>query len=158
MERTEFDRMLHELRDALRSAPDGHRFPLNAAVTGVVAQGATRKAVVAAKPEVSDSALGLLAIFDATAVSAAVALKRISETHDDRSGLTTALVDLWGQAEAARCLWFDHFRVFTGEDSRVRDEALKETARLLAPEAIALAMRLQEPVAQYVEFVSKVVP
>jgi hypothetical protein len=158
MDRTEFDRMAHELRDALRSAPDGHRFPLNAAVTGVLTQVAARKAAAAAKPEVSDDALGLLAIFDATAVSAAVALKQISETHDDRTGLTTALVDLWGQAEAARCLWFDKYRVFTGEDSQLREEALKETARLLAPEAIALAMRLQEPVAQYVEFVSKVVP
>jgi hypothetical protein len=157
MERSEFDRMLNELKDALRSAGDGHRFPLDAALTGVVAQFGSRKVVVT-NSEVSDDALGLLALFDATAVSAAVALKRISETHDDRSGLTSALVDLWGQAEAARCLWFDHFGVFSGEASRLRGEALKETARLLAPEAIALAMRLQEPVAQYVEFVSKVVP
>jgi hypothetical protein len=157
MKREVFDRLLDELKGAVLATAEGHRFPLNAAVAAVMLQGNSRAAATASKPEISQSALGLLALFDVTTVSAALAIKDVSRTHDDTTGLTTGLVDLWGQAEAARCLWFDQYAVFSGGESHLREVALQETARLLAPEAIALAIRLQEPVAQYVDFVSKVV-
>jgi hypothetical protein len=157
MDRVVFDRLLDEVKNSVCSAHDLHRFPLNAAVACVVLQRDARKAAVLCKPEISEGSLALLDLFDATSVSAGLAIKSVSQTHDDTTGLTTALVDLWGQAEAARCLWFDHFCLFTGEELRLRGGALQETARLLAPEAISLAIRLQEPVGQYVEFVPKVV-
>jgi hypothetical protein len=157
MKRELFDRLLDEVKNVVLATAEGHRFPLNAAVAAVMLQSHARTAAAASQPEISQNSLGLLALFDATTVSAALAIKRVSQTHDDATGLTTGLVDLWGQAEAARCLWFDRCSVFSGEESLLRERALEETARLLAPEAIALAIRLQEPVAQYVDFVSKVV-
>jgi hypothetical protein len=52
---------------------------------------------------------------------------------------------------------FDVDAVWTGAEHDLRQSDLWETARLLAPDAIAIAMRLSEPVSQYVEFASKVI-
>jgi alkylation response protein AidB-like acyl-CoA dehydrogenase len=99
----------------------------------------------------------VLDLFEVTSVSAALAIKRLGGRADDMSGIRDALVDLWGRAEAARSLLFDVDAVWTGVERDARQGDLCETARLLAPDAIAIAMRLSEPVSQYVEFASKVV-
>jgi hypothetical protein len=70
----------------------------------------------------------------------------------DNSGIRELLVDLWSRAEAARSLIFDVQDVFEGEDKRVRLADICETARVLAPEAIAVAMQLSVPVEEYIEF------
>ena len=152
MDREKLDSLLSELKKSVESSSAGHLFPLNAAVVGVATQRDARRSLDA---RISERELDLLALFDVTSVSASLAVKSVSRTHSDTTGITTALVDLWGQAEAARCLWLDQHSLFSGEAAKARGEALQETARLLAPEAISLAIRLGEPVVQYVEFVSK---
>ena len=99
----------------------------------------------------------ILDLFEVTSVSAAVAIKRLGSSAADTSGIRDALVDLWARAEAARSLVFDVLGVWTGEERECRVVDIWETARLLAPDAIATAMRLSEPVSQYVEFASKVI-
>jgi len=154
MNREKLDSLLSELKNSVERSSEGHLFPLNAAVVSVSAQRDVRRSM---DDKIPDKELDLLALLDATSVSASLAVKNVSRAHSDTTGMTTALVDLWGQAEAARCLWLDQHTLFSGEAARERGEALRETARLLAPEAISLAIRLGEPVVQYVEFVSKVV-
>jgi len=136
------------LREELEGLVPNSRFPLDAAV-GCMQQ----KRGVQQRPE---DLLELLELFEVTSVSAAVAIKRLGGVADDLSGIRDALVDLWGRAEAARSLLFDLYSLWTGVERDARKGDLWETARLLAPEAIAIAMRLSEPVSQYVEFASKV--
>ncbi len=157
MNREEFDQLQSELKSALGGAAKEHTFPLNAAVEAIVAQHERRLAVSRARAEVLDEDLRLLELFDMTSVSAALAIRALSKKSDDTSGISTALVDVWTQSEAARCLWFDRFASGGQAEMGVKVEALRETAKLLAPEAIAVAIRMREPIAQYVEFVSKVV-
>jgi hypothetical protein len=95
-------------------------------------------------------------LLDATSVSAGLAIKKITKLGDDSSGIRDSLVDLWGRTEAARCLIFDVESVFGGSEAESRIADLWETARLLAPDAIAIAMRLSEPVEQYVAFAAEV--
>jgi len=97
-----------------------------------------------------------LLLLNSTAVGAAIAVKRVSAQGGDTSGITTALVDLWGQAEAARALWFDQFVRFPADGADGREFALRETSRQLGPQAVAIATQLKEPVLQYIDFVSKV--
>ena len=101
--------------------------------------------------------LALLELIDATSLSAACAIKKLGALgEDDSSGVKTALIDLWGRAEASRCLWFDIQQGASGgSDSLVRLEDLWESARLLAPEALEIAMRLGSSAGQYVEFATK---
>ncbi len=157
MDREALDKLQSELKTGVSSAPGGNAFPLNAAVEAVIAQHQGRIAATKASAGVSEQDLRLLELFDITSVSAALAIRALSKRTEDTSGISTALVDLWTQSEAARCLWFDRFGSTSAEEVGVKVEALTETAKLLAPEAIAVAIRMREPVAQYVEFVSKVV-
>jgi hypothetical protein len=99
----------------------------------------------------------ILVLLDITSTGASLAIKQLGKVGDDTTGIRDALVDLWGRCEAARCLWFDTQQLFTGEEAKSRIEDLWETAKLVPPDAIAIAMRLSETVAQYVEFASKVI-
>jgi hypothetical protein len=152
MDRKETDSFVSTLRGELSTHASG--FPLDQAVVKVVAQRADReKAFSASKPK---SLSALLMLLDATSVSAGLAIKKIAKLGDDSSGIRDSLVDLWGRAEAARCLLFDVHDVFAGSEAESRIADLWETARLLAPDAIAIAMRLSEPVEQYVAFAAEV--
>jgi len=150
--REESDVLKGALRGELESVTASSRFPLDSGVKKF-------QQLPNRSSHVGDEALmGLLGLLDVTSVSAGVAIKRLGGlAPGDTSGIRDALVDLWGRAEAARSLLFDVLAVHTGSarDDRVAD--LWETARLLAPDAIATAMRLSEPVSQYVEFASKVI-
>lgn len=157
MNRDEFDKLHSDLRASVSGATSEHAFPLNAAVEAVLAQHQSRLAATGSRKDASEQDLRLLELFDVTSISAGLAIHALSKKGDDASGISTALVDLWTQSEAARCLWFDRFVVASEAEIAARAEALRETAKLLAPEAIAVAIRMREPVAQYVEFVSKVV-
>jgi len=157
MNREALDRLQGELKASVDGASSAHVFPLNAAVHAALAQHQARVDAARARPDMAEQDLRLLELFDITSVSAALAIRSLSKRGDDASGVATALVDLWTQAEAARCLWFDRFSSTSADDSRAKGEALRETAKLVAPEAIAVAIRMRESVAQYVEFVSKVV-
>lgn len=145
MARTERDVGMSSLRAELERLVSTSRFPLDAAV-GFIEQ---RRGV---QQQLGD----LLDLFEVTSVSAALAIKRLGGMADDPSGIRDALVDLWVRAEAARSLFFDLKSVWTDVEDDDRRQDLCETARLLAPDAIAIAMRLSEPVSQYVEFASKV--
>lgn len=157
MNREALDKLQGELKASVDVATSAHVFPLNAAVHATLAQHQARVDAARARPDVADQDLRLLELFDITSVSAALAIRALSKRGDDASGIATALVDLWTQSEAARCLWFDRFSATSADDSRAKGEAIRETAKLLAPEAIAVAIRMRESAAQYVEFVSKVV-
>lgn len=150
--RQERDAVMSTLRRELEAAQPTSRFPLDSAVVGM------RKHQ---RSERMSRALGNLAdaldLFEVTSVSAALAIKDLGSVANDTSGIRDALVDLWGRAEAARSLLFDVEAVWTGSARGERELDLWETARLLAPDAIAIAMRLSEPVSQYVEFASKVI-
>ncbi len=148
MTRTERDAVVTALRQELESSVPASRFPLDAAASRI-----QHGKISAEQPCLGD----LLNLFEVTSVSAAVAIKRLGGRGDDLSGIRDALVDLWGRAEAARSLLFDVDAVWTGAEHDLRQSDLWETARLLAPDAIAIAMRLSEPVSQYVEFASKVI-
>ncbi len=153
MERTTIDDLCSELQRAVASGGSRATFPLDTAVQMALQQ----KNREQLKEIGADPALGdLLTLLDVTSVSAAAAIKGLASSGDDATGIRDALVDLWGRAEAARCLWLDSQTAFTGEEGAERVLDVWETARLLAPDAIAVAMRLSEPVAQYVEFASKV--
>jgi len=157
MNREALDKLQGELKASVDVATSAHVFPLNAAVHATLAQHQARVDAARARPDVADQDLRLLELFDITSVSAALAIRALSKRGDDASGIATALVDLWTQSEAARCLWFDRFSSTSADDSRAKGEAIRETAKLLAPEAIAVAIRMRESATQYVEFVSKVV-
>ncbi|MFN4896259.1 MAG: hypothetical protein ACK5GN_13470 [Pseudomonadota bacterium] len=151
MLREERDVFISTLRGQLETSYPSARFPLDVAVAQI---GKLKRA------ENQDQAAhfsDLLDLFEVTSVSAALAIKRLGIAANDTSGIRDALVELWGRAEAARSLLFDVLAVWTSTERRERQEDLWETARLLAPEAIAIAMRLSEPVSQYVEFASKVI-
>lgn len=154
MQRAQFDQIVEELRARVEKAGGQTRFPLDAVLAGAAQQSALRKSLVGSKA--NPAFAELLALLDVTAVSAARAIKRLAASGDDATGVRDALVDLWGRAEAARCLLIDSLGVFSGDEATSRIMDLWETARLLAPDAIAIAMRLSEPVSQYVEFASKV--
>jgi hypothetical protein len=152
MDRMVTDGFLSNLRNEL--AGGASSFPLDQAVTKVVAQRSDRDKV-ASSSRVQN--LGqLLMLLDATSVSAALAIKKLTKLGDDSSGIRDALVDLWGRSEAARCLLFDVQLTFAGSEAESRISDLWETARLLAPDAIAIAMRLSEPVDGYVSFAAQV--
>lgn len=158
--------MSHEMFDALRdklksSVAAGSKavFPLEDALREASACRAEMVALVAALGVASHNAevaTNLLTIMNSASVGAAIAVKRVSERGGDSAGITSALVDLWGQAEAARALWFDTFVQFPGDVEAGREPALRETARLLGPQAVAIATQLHEPISQYIDFVSKV--
>lgn len=154
MERTTIDDLCGELQRAVTSSAARSIFPLDAAVQMALQQ---KNREQLKKTEAQPSWVDLLALLDVTSVSAAAAIKQLASSGDDATGIRDALVDLWGRAESARCLWLDSTTTFTGTESAERVSDVWETARLLAPDAIAVAMRLSEPVAQYVEFASKVV-
>ena len=134
-------------------------FPLEHALSQAKATHGERTALVAAAgvvPGKVEAAAELLALLHSTSVGAALAVKRVSERKVEVAGISTALVDLWGMAEAGSALWYDTFVRFAGDTEAGREPALRETVRLLGPEAVSIATQLHQPVAQYIEFVSKV--
>lgn len=94
----------------------------------------------------------LLTLFEVTALSAASGISGLANAGGDTSGLSDALVDLWVRSEAARSLIFDLKDGGVGEGYAERLEDLFESARIIVPEAIALAMRVAEPVDSFVMF------
>lgn len=158
MIRDVLDLLRDELRVAVEAATIGV-FPLEGALEAAIGRKSVTQAAIGSIAASSDrkaQALDLLMLLDSTSVGASLAVKRVAQRGDDVSGITTALVDLWGQAEAARSLWFDLYVRFAADAEAGREPALLETARLLGPRAVSIAMQLHEPVAQYIEFVSKV--
>lgn len=152
MDRVVVDGFLSKLRNDLAGSSAG--FPLDEAVTLAHVQADERERAGATSGP--DNLSRLLMLFDVTSASAALAIKKLGKAAEDASGIRDALVDLWGRAEAARCLLFDAQDIYGGAEASTRILDLWETARLLAPDAIAIAMRLSEPVSKYVEFVAQV--
>lgn len=157
MDRDEFDRLRDELKTTVGNVAEVCAFPLNAAVEAVVAQHERRLAATLARADVQERDLRLLEFFDITSIGATLAIRGLSKKNDDSSDISTALVDVWTQSEAARCLWFDRFARKGEAEVGDNAQALEETAKLLASEAIGVAIRMRESVVQFVEFVAKVV-
>jgi hypothetical protein len=154
MDRAAVDGLMHALQTTL--ATSSSQFPLDASVKSVASQQDDRQRAIAQGASHAAGLAQLSMLLDATSASAAVAIKKLAKSSDDSSGIRDALVDLWGRAEAARCLLVDSQGVFSGAEATRRVADLWETARLLAPDAIAIAMRLSEPVEHYVEFATGV--
>lgn len=158
MEYAKFSASREQLHAAI-AASAAAIFPLEQALSHARATRGELVALVSAAgvaPEKIQVAADLLTVLDSTAVSAALAVKRVSERKVDVAGISTALVDLWGMAEAGTALWYDAFVRFPGDKGAGREPALRETVRLLGSEAVSIATQLHEPVVQYVEFVSKI--
>jgi hypothetical protein len=62
-------------------------------------------------------------------------------------------VDIWGRAQAARCLWYD---VVVGGEKAEGLRQAKETLIRLASDAVGVSKRLGCLAAQYVEFTSQI--
>lgn len=154
MERQQCEKILQELYAHAEQKAAHTAFPLDIILD--CAREQQQQRVQIAGGATSPLVVDLLVLLDVTSVSASRAIRSLAARADDASGIRDALVDLWGRAEAARCLLIDAQTVFSQEQASQRMNDLWETARLLAPEAIAIAMRLSEPVIQYVEFASKV--
>jgi hypothetical protein len=148
MNREERDRLNAEVIRELAANSAGSRFPLNQAVSALKLR-SKDQSLIAGDDAMSS---GLLDLFEATSISATAAINAHGGVSSDNSGIRELLVDLWSRAEAARSLIFDVQDVFEGEDKRVRLADICETARVLAPEAIAVAMQLSVPVEEYIEF------
>jgi hypothetical protein len=146
------DELVATLRQQLEMLEGTSRFPLDRAVQHIQRQRSPVDDAIA-----QQHLLDVLNLFEVTSVSAALAIKGLGSSINDTSGIRDALVDLWGRTEAARSLLFDVLSVWAGDERNERTLDIWETARLLAPDAIAIAMRLSEPVSQYVEFASKVI-
>lgn len=146
------DELVATLRRQLEVSASASRFPLDHAVRHIQQHRSAADDSIA-----QQHLLDVLNLFEVTSVSASLAIKGLGSSANDTSGIRDALVDLWARAEAARSLLFDVLTVWAGHDRDERALDLWETARLLAPDAIAIAMRLSEPVSQYVEFTSKAI-
>jgi len=158
MGRAAFESLREDLRRGVEASATG-LFPLEAALSQAQAKRegfASLATALGVSSGSQEDAIELLMLLDSTSVGTAIAVKRVAQGGADSSGITSALVDLWGQAEAARCLWYDHFVRFPSDSGTGREPSLVETARLLGPQAVAIAARLHEPLSQYIEFVSKV--
>jgi hypothetical protein len=150
MNRDDRDRMNADVLKEVTGNSSDSRFPLNQAVTVLKQKNRDQSAEFIASKDAMLS--GLLDLFEATSISSTVAIKLLGGVSSDNSGIRDLLVDLWTRAEAGRSLIFDAQNVFEGEEKRDRIADICETARVLAPEAIAVAMQLSVPVEQYIEF------
>jgi len=155
--RDQRDNVLTKLREDLEASAADSRLPLDSAVAATLRMREQVRVDGTASSDESGAVAQLLDLFEVTSVSAALAIKHAGVSASDTTGTRDALVDLWGRSEAARSLAFDALTVWTGQERQDREADLWETARLLAPDAIAIAMGLSEPVSQYVEFASKVI-
>lgn len=144
------DQLIAKVISDLRAVAVSSRFPLNEAVSILSAKSAAEIAKGGTPEELL--LMGLLDLFEVTSISAAQAIKSLHNITNDDSGVRDLLVDLWSRAEAGRSLVFDVQGVFSGEDKAQRLADISETARVLAPETIAVAMHLSVPVDKYVEF------
>ena len=152
MDREERDRLNAEVLGEVTAMPSYSRFPLNQSVSALKIKNKDRSAME--EDRGADAMLrGLLDLFEVTSISAIAAIRMLGAAPSDNSGTRDLLVDLWSRAEAGRSLIFDVQNVYEGEERRGRLADICETARVLAPEAIAVAMQLSVPVEQYVEFV-----
>jgi hypothetical protein len=128
-----------------------NRLPLNRALE--IAQGELKGEYASGEDR---KLANLLTLFEVTAVSAASGISGLANAGVDTTGFRDALVDLWVRSEAARSLLFDLKEGCSGEGYAERLEDLFESARVIVPEAIALAMRVAEPVDSFVGFSSEV--
>jgi|GEM_PF-3269867 len=150
MNREERDRLNTEVLGEVTATSLGSRFPLNQSVSALKIK--NKDQPVTAGEESNAMLHGLLDLFEVTSISATAAIRMIGAAPSDNSGTRDLLVDLWSRAEAGRSLIFDVQNVYEGEERRSRLADICETARVLAPEAIAVAMQLSVPVEQYIEF------
>lgn len=158
MDFSDFNAMRERLHAAV-AASSTSIFPLEQALSYAKQAQQERVALITTAgvaPEKVEAAANLLALLHSTTVGATLAVKRVSERKVDVAGISTALVDLWGMAEAGMALWYDTFVQFSADTEAGREVALRETVRLLAPEAVSIAIQLHEPIPQYVEFASKI--
>ncbi len=154
-----FDELLGRLKELVVSSSE-EIFPLEAALRQANSLRSDVSSLVAAlgvPASKAELATNLLVALNSTSAGAAIAVKRVAARGDDAAGISSALVDLWGQSEAARALWFDAFVRFQADADAGREPALRETIRQLGPQAVAIATQLRSPVSQYVDFVSQVV-
>lgn len=154
-----FDELRERLK-ALVASSSEEVFPLEAALRQANLLRSEVSSLVAAfgvPASKAELATDLLVALNSTSAGSAIAVKRVAARGDDAAGITSALVDLWGQSEAARALWFDAFVRFPTDADAGREPALRETVRQLGPQAVSIATQLRGPVSQYIDFVSKVV-
>lgn len=146
-----YEQVVSEVLNKVREVP--HRvFPLDVSLEVAKANAAQRDSLLQEGKSMSGEALSLLTLVEVTAVSAQVAIKTFAKGEGLEGGIREALVDMWGRAHAARCLWLDS--IVTGEV--VDLSHVQETAVQLVSEAVGLSRRFGQTPAQYIEFASKI--
>lgn len=126
--------------------------PLDESLEIARRNGVQRDALLQEDKAVSKEALSLLTLIEVTAVSAQLAIKTVTKGAGFEGGIREKLVDMWGRAHSARCLWLDS--IATGE--AVGLGHVRETAIQLVSEAVGLSRRFRQTPAQYIEFASKI--
>ena len=140
--------------EVLNSVQEVHQrvFPLDVSLEVAKNNAAQRDALLQDGKSLSGEELSLLTLVEVTAVSAHVAIKTVTKDEGLEGGIREKLVDMWGRAHAARCLWLDS--IATGEVAGLRH--VQETAVQLVSEAVGLSRRFGQTPAQYIEFASKI--
>ncbi len=153
MNRNTFEELLDALQADLTFA-DESLFPLEAVVEVAKTHAAPRQEAFRDCALATSESLVLLLALDITVAAAGLAIKRLA--HDERGavgGVREDVVDIWGRAQAARCLWYD---VIVGGEKGEGLHQSKETLVRLASDAVGVSKRLGCLVAQYVEFTSQI--
>jgi hypothetical protein len=135
-------------------------FSLDAVLASGVALQTDREAAVLsiAGRSFSEADFGALLCFDVVAVASALALRSSAAQSGQGShggDRQTALVDLWGGAQAARTLWGDHFLFAVSPTVEGRIEAVRETARVLGGQAVSFSLQIEYSAPQFADFVAK---
>lgn len=155
MNRVALDELYEKVVSEVLNSVQAHAqnvFPLDVALEIAKRHVAQRDLLLGEEKHIGAETLSLLTLVEVTAVSAQVAIKRATQGEKDEGVLKEELVDMWGQAQAARCLWLDS--IASGEI--VGLSHVHETATLLVSDAVGLSRRFREMPTQYIEFASKI--
>jgi hypothetical protein len=132
-------------------------FDLDAVLASAQALRSERQAMLSSllASEIAEVHLSALICFDVVAVASAIALHGNVNASATTGDPQTALVDMWGGAQAARTLWGDHFLFSVSPAVEGRLEAIEETARVLGGQAVNFSLQTGRSAPQFADFVAK---
>jgi hypothetical protein len=154
-----FENLLEQLEQRVASS-QVVEFNLDATLACGAALRSDRDVAIATMSgsQIAEADVSLLLCFDVVAVASALALRGLATRGPASGDRQSALVDLWGAAQAARTLWGDHFLFAVSPAVEGRIEAIRETARVLGGHATGFSIQTGCPAPQFADFVAKGLP
>jgi hypothetical protein len=155
---TEFDSLISQLKERA-TLEEGDLLALDKVSMAVLTLSGERRAILSKLVPGIDRERGAeaaLVLADVVSVAVAHAIRAIEKRFVERREHSTALVDLWGRAEACRALWLETYVLWPSEKASERRRALAETVLQLSSESMGMALRFSSSSQQYVDFVAKV--